>query len=207
MYTPHNLHTILPLHPHSMEKLQAFVHMIIKWQKAVNLVSKHTIPQIWHRHIADSIQIYPHFPKTCKTIADLGSGAGLPGIVLAILAQDPHMGRRIHITLIESDKKKSLFLQHCVRELGISASVINARIEHIVPLHFDSVTARALCNITLLCDFMAHLQCPQGIFLKGQSVDQDIKQAESKHRFVVQKTESLTQNDSFIVSIRLIPPP
>ena len=203
MYNKHTLHNIISLTDATVHTLQTYVDLIGKWQRAVNLVSKHSLKHIWHRHIADSIQIYPLIPTACKTLADLGSGGGLPAIVIAILAQDTDIGQDIHITMIESDKKKALFLRHCIRELHLNASVINDRIENIQDTHFHIVTARALCEVRSLLDFMTHLQCPQGIFLKGESVAQEIANAKTQYTFGIRQTQSLTHSESSILSIAL----
>lgn len=202
MYTKDRLSKIAPISDRTIQKLQDFVDLLCKWQQAVNLISQHTLNDIWHRHIADSMQIYPHIPKTAKTLADMGSGGGFPALILAILATDEAIGRDIHITLIESDIKKSEFLKTCIRELHLTATVFNTRIEHIHDGQFDVLTARALCDVKKLIGFMHHLNTPHGIFLKGKNAEIEIQNARQNNlAFSVTKTKSLTNSESVIVFI------
>ena len=212
MYSKNCITDIVPITDDTVQKLQDFCDVLVKWQRAINLVSKYTLNPIWHRHIADSMQVYPLIPKTAKTVADLGSGGGLPAIVLGILATDKNVGRDIHITLIESDKKKALFLQTCVRELQLNATVINRRIEHINGVKFDILTARALCEVSMLIEFMKNLHTPCGVFLKGKNVDIEIQNAQQKNAqqqntqpqiFSITKTPSVTNSESVILSVFL----
>lgn len=204
MYTKQHITEIVPITDSTVQKLQGFVDLLTTWQAAVNLVSKSTLNHIWHRHIADSMQIYPHIPTTAKTIADMGSGGGLPAIILAILATDTTIGRDIHITLIEADKRKAIFLQTCIRELNLNATVYNQRIEQMDNLRFDVVTARALSDVTKLIGFMHHLQTAYGIFLKGKNAHMEIQNARQKNLlFSVAKTASLTNAESVILFITL----
>ena len=110
----------------TLASLSVYVALLEKWQSRINLVSPATLPDIWHRHILDSAQLVPYLPvvsprQRCQ-ILDIGSGAGFPGLVLAILGAGD-------VQLVESDQRKAVFLQTVIRELGLSARVSNHRIE------------------------------------------------------------------------------
>ena len=109
------------------EKLELFVTTLLKWNEKINLVAKATEEEIWNRHILDSAQLLKFIPDTKAKIVDLGSGAGFPGLVLAIMGYE-------NVTLIESDNKKSVFLQEAARITGTKVQIINERIENVAPL-------------------------------------------------------------------------
>ena len=111
------------------DKLRAYEALIQKWNPSINLVAKSTLSSVWNRHIMDSAQVYfAAVDDRSSTWTDIGSGGGLPGIVVATLAQGD--GQQINVTMVESDKRKSVFLRTAIRELNLSsAKVINERIE------------------------------------------------------------------------------
>lgn len=162
-----------------IEKCQAFEALIRQWQKAINLVSPSTLPHIIERHILDSAQLWPILTELTPNgqdvkLIDLGSGGGLPGIVLAIAGA--------HVTMIESDTRKSIFLRETARELGLThVTVINARIEQVTePIQAPFVTARALASLKRLVDWAAPFLAPQGhmVFMKGVDVSNEMKYLE-----------------------------
>ena len=127
----------------TLARLRAYVALVEKWQARVNLISPATLPDIWHRHIRDSAQLVPLLPGTAPSIMDIGSGAGFPGLVLAIMTDSP-------VTLVESDQKKSIFLQTVIRECGVRATVLAQRVEALDPQDVDVITARALAPVDRL---------------------------------------------------------
>ena len=128
------------------DKLLAYEALIQKWNPSINLVAKSTLSEVWTRHIIDSAQVYFSAMDEKSSIwTDIGSGGGLPGIVIATLAQGD--GQQIGVTMVESDKRKSVFLRTAIRELGLTETrVINERIESAQIRVSDIVTARALCT-------------------------------------------------------------
>ena len=129
-------------------KLRDYESLIQKWSPSINLVSKSTLPDVWNRHIIDSAQVYfAALDERSSTWTDIGSGGGLPGVVVATLALGG--GRQTNVTMVESDKRKSVFLRTVIRELGLSGvKVINERIESAqIPIS-DIVSARALAPLT-----------------------------------------------------------
>ncbi|MDB2404989.1 16S rRNA (guanine(527)-N(7))-methyltransferase RsmG [Alphaproteobacteria bacterium] len=200
IYTKENISTICNVSHETLQDLQVFHDILLKWQKAINLISSNTTKEVWHRHIADSVQLFSHIPTNIKSIVDLGSGGGLPAIVLAILLKN----KNIKITMIESDKKKCVFLQECVRTIGLNAIVINDRIEKITEkydLDFDLVTARALAPTNGLLEFCNKLGVKKCLFLKGKQYAQEISDAKKNWDIVEEIIPSITAADSNIINI------
>lgn len=163
----------------TLEKLHHYHDLLIKWQAKINLISPNTIADAWDRHFVDSAQIAPLIPAGIYSIADLGSGAGFAGMVLAIMRPD------INVTFVESDSKKCAFLQTVSRETGAPVSIVNQRIEAAIPTlpAPDLVTARALSSLKSLLDYAApwaqnkpELRC---IFPKGVQFQAEINEAKA----------------------------
>ncbi len=134
----------------TLERLQVYHGLLIKWQEKINLVSPATIPEAWERHFIDSAQLLPYLSPMPSTLYDLGCGAGFPGLVLAIMRPD------LAVTLIESDAKKCAFLQTVSRETGVPVTIQNSRIEAATEklLPPDFITARALASLTELLNYV-----------------------------------------------------
>ena len=199
-YTKENIKKICNVSRETLQDLQTFHDILLKWQKAINLISSNTIQEVWHRHIADSIQLIPHIPKGTKSIVDLGSGGGLPAIVLAVALKNTD----IKITMIESDNKKCVFLQECIRKLGLNAVVINDRIEKIKEKHsldFDLATARALASTDNLLEFCNELGVKKCLFLKGKQYAKEVSDAKENWDITEQIIPSITATDSRIINI------
>ena len=169
---------LVPVSRETAAKLDEFVALLLRWQKAVQLVAPSTLPKLWTRHIADSLQILEHAPAAKRWI-DLGSGGGFPGLVVAIaLAQVPDA----IVHLVESDTRKVAFLREAVRITGAPAKVIHERVESAAERFagsVDIVTARALAPLERLLELAAPLLSSgaRGVFLKGQDVDNELTQA------------------------------
>lgn len=185
----------------TMEKLEQYHALLLKWQKAINLVSPATLQDSWHRHFLDSAQISSFIPAGAKTLIDLGSGAGFPGMVLAILRPE------INITLIESDERKTQFLHSVSRETSTPVSISHARIENTAPdISPDFVTARALAPLRKLLDY-AHpwALCNPALemcFLKGAHVAEEIGEARKTYTYDLEVKDSLTDSAAKILCIR-----
>ena len=187
----------------SAERLSIYVDLLKRWQKSINLVSGKTVENLWTRHVADSAQALVAAPDATRWM-DLGSGAGFPGIVTAILlAETPGAS----VDLIESDQRKASFLRTVSRETGIPATVHVARIEDVVAdwdMAVDAVSARALASLSELCGFAAPLvaQGAVAVFHKGRDFSRELEEA---NRFwivdLVEQASSI-EPDSRIVVIR-----
>src|SRR5579872_1231645 len=128
------------------DQLEALVHTLGRWQKAINLVGKSTVEDIWIRHILDSAQLVPLIPRQARQLADLGSGGGFPGLVLAALRPE------LQVILIESDARKGAFLGEAGRRMGLKnqPKIVISRIEAAPPAAADVITARALAPLSQL---------------------------------------------------------
>ena len=183
------------------ERLRLYVSLIEKWTKAINLVGPSTLADIWDRHIADSVQVYRAVPHPSGLWADLGTGAGLPGLVVAILAADEAPDLRI--TLVESDKRKATFCRTVVRELGLKANILDTRIEDTPHLGATILSARALAPLTVLLGY-AEMHLAKGgtaLFPKGADHDREIEEALANWSFSVEKIPSKTDSRSVILKI------
>jgi 16S rRNA (guanine527-N7)-methyltransferase len=130
----------------SAETLDLY-HLLTRWNIKINLVGQSTISNFWLRHALDSHQLIADLPADTKTIIDLGSGAGFPGIALAIHLRDISGAK---ITMVESNGKKCNFLRTVIRELSLPATAVQGRAEEITPEPYDVVTARAFAPLPRL---------------------------------------------------------
>lgn len=177
----------------TLERLQAYADLLVKWQAKINLVGPATIPDLWRRHLLDSAQMAAHLPE--GPVLDLGSGAGFPGLVLAIMTGQP-------VHLVESDARKCAFLREAARVTGAAnATIHNKRIEAIAPFPVAAVTARALASLGQLLDWAApflqqHTQC---LFLKGAKVDEELTQAGEHWKMASRRVASLSDPSGLIL--------
>ncbi len=183
----------------TMDRLESYTVLLRKWNRTINLVSRNTLPVLWERHILDSAQIMAFCPEEARIWADLGSGAGLPGAIVAVLAAQ--FCPRLSVICVESDQRKAAFLQTAIRELGLRARVIAGRIEEIDPLEADVVSARALAPLPdLLAHASRHLK-PAGraIFLKGSGYLSEIERAREEWAFDIETVPSKTDRNGAIL--------
>jgi 16S rRNA (guanine527-N7)-methyltransferase len=170
--------TLTPVSRETEQRLDRFVALLLGWQHTTQLVANSTLPHLWTRHVADSLQLLD-LMQEAKSWVDLGSGAGFPGLILACrLAKTPQASVR----LIEANAKKAAFLREAVRVTGAPAEVHHTRIENFVESFRDPVevvTARALAPLKLLLDqsFPLLQRGARGIFPKGQDVEAELTEA------------------------------
>jgi 16S rRNA (guanine527-N7)-methyltransferase len=190
--------------PAITQDLQRFVGLLSEWQRVHNLVAPSTLDNVWTRHIADSAQLMEHALADWREWVDLGSGAGFPGIVMAI-ASKKHSDR--HVTLVESNAKKAAFLRASIREAGLNATVANERIEaHAQKFgrKGDVVSARALAplpELLALAEPYAKRDTVM-LFLKGREYVHEIKAASQSFDFDVIDSESATDSGGRVLAIR-----
>lgn len=181
------------------EPLRTYSTSIKKWTSTINLIAHKDANDeaIWQRHIVDSLQILPLIPAGVTAAIDLGSGAGLPGMVVAIERPD------IHVTMIEADRRKAAFLQTMVADLGLSATVLAARIEDANVVSANLVMARALAPLPTLLDYAAPVLVEGGvcIFLKGRGVDTELAAATRVWTMKVERFVSATDSEATILRI------
>jgi 16S rRNA (guanine527-N7)-methyltransferase len=188
-------------------RLRLYVDLLHRWQPTINLVAPSTLPDVWSRHIADSLQVQAAAPHATRWL-DFGSGGGFPGMVTAIVLAG-QTGTAIH--LVESDKRKAAFLRSVSRETGAPAIVHAARIEAFTagfdePI--DAVSARALAPLPILVSYAEKyiLKGAIGVFPKGQQVDAELTGFDRDRRFHVEFVPSQTQETArlLIVSARCL---
>ncbi len=179
--------------------LKIYLDLLEKWQAKINLVSPQTIPDAWERHFVDSMQISDFIPESAKTIFDFGSGAGFPGLVLAIMNPDKHFH------MVESDQKKCSFMRTVSRETGIKNSTIhNCRIEDVSrETKPDLIMARALASLDKLLDYSKDWiklnSDLQFIFPKGEKHVEEVAEAQKKWSFDVLEKKSQTSENASVL--------
>ncbi|MBQ0823583.1 16S rRNA (guanine(527)-N(7))-methyltransferase RsmG [Microvirga terrae] len=188
----------------TFEKLELLERELRRWQAIKNLVGPATLDQIWQRHIVDSLQLLDLAPEA-KTWLDLGSGAGFPGLVLAIAGAE----RGLSVHLVESNSRKCAFLRHIARLTGVSATIREARLETVVPDFLgqaDVVSARALAALDQLLDWTAPLlkSGTIGLFPKGRDAETELTEARKKWTFEAEILPSLTDSEARILRITSI---
>ena len=186
----------------TLDRLFSFCDLVEKWNPAINLISKSGIAEIWNRHIIDSAQLFQQMPDRAREWCDLGSGGGFPGIVLAILAKQ--LQPNAQVILVESDRRKSVFLAQASRLLDIDVRVKTQRIEELEPQNADVLSARALAPLSDLCGYAYRHLKPDGvaIFPKGAAALLEIEQAQKLWRFDYSLTQSYTDSTAHILSVR-----
>lgn len=182
-----------------MDRLDIHATLLAKWSPRINLVSRDSLAQVWHRHIADSAQLWLLRPPEWNLWLDVGSGAGFPGLVIAAFAA----GGAGRIRLVESDARKSAFLQTVVREADLPADIVTARIEDLPPQNADILSARALAPLESLLEISQNHRSGGGIslFPKGRTVHKEMEEASRNWHFAPRVHPSLTDPAAGIVEI------
>ena len=181
--------------------LQKFYDILAAQNEVMNLVGPATLPDYWSRHVLDSAQLLNHRPDA-RTWADLGAGAGFPGIILAILLKHSE-GAAPQVYLVESLTKRCRFLQTAVDDLSLPATVINDRAEN-VKLKVDVVTARAVAPMNKLLGFAEGFihKGADAWFLKGENVESELVDAGKVWGFDVEQYESLSDPRGRVIQVR-----
>lgn len=177
--------------------------LLKKWNPAINLVSKTSLHKAWDRHIVDSAQLYGLGPRVGHWV-DLGSGGGLPGLVVACLAAG--QGDPLRVTLIESDQRKAAFLRVAAQDLSLRVDVLSTRIETAPPQAADVVSARALAALPALLGYAVRHLAPGGLclFPKGAAWRQEVEQARKGWHFDVQIHPSTTESAGAILELKAV---
>lgn len=182
------------------EKLRAFEALVIKWTRKINLIAPSTIKDIRRRHTLDSLQIFTTHPNVGPWL-DMGSGGGFPGIVIAIAMQEH--SRSNHVVLVESDRRKCVFLRQAARELDLNVTVQNDRLEDFLHSGFQTASARALAPLSMLIDY-AHLRLDDhGVLMtpKGQNWKKDLAAAQLRWSFDYDVIQSESETTSVLLKV------
>lgn len=190
----------------TFEKLCIFHKTLVKWQNSINLISTGSKKNIWERHFLDSAQLYTFVRDINGNIFDFGSGAGFPGLVLAI------MGKK-NIHLVESDQKKCVFLREIAMLTNLDITIHNCRIENLTNIDVDMITCRALAPLNKLIDYVEVFlskslkekkKFPKLLFLKGKSYHKELLELSSNKKFNFKEYPSLTDKYGKILYINKI---
>ncbi len=159
----------------TLARLKLYAGLLEEWNIRTNLVSKASLEDVWCRHFWDSAQLAPLIPKNAKSVVDLGSGAGFPGLVLAEILRE----RNLRVVLYEATAKKCRFLAEIAARLQLDVEIRNARIEDAKPEPFDVVVARACAPLSELIPYAQPFwdSGKIGLFLKGQNVEVELTEA------------------------------
>jgi len=186
----------LPLPPAAIARLQRLADLLLRWNPRINLIARRDEGVVWCRHILDSAQLAPLLPATAATLIDLGSGAGFPGLVLAVIAP-------IHVHLVESDQRKAAFLREAARVCGADATIHAARAETLTLPPAPVITARALAPVATLLALAHPLLAPGGVCLapKGRSAAQELTAAAHEWHMRVERFPSRTDPGATLLRI------
>jgi 16S rRNA (guanine527-N7)-methyltransferase len=184
----------------SQSRLKLYAELLRKWQAQINLVSGESIPFLWERHVADSLQLRAYIGRGEKTVIDIGSGAGLPGLVLALAYPE------YRVTLIESNGKKAAFLGEVARQAQINVRIVQDRVERIDSEPFRSadpvVTSRAVAPLHRLLALAAPLlETGRALFHKGQDVGAELTKALKSWRIDYIRHPSVIDSKGVILEI------
>ena len=200
---PEAFRTAFAVSRETVDRLTAYAALLKRWQKTINLVAPSTLDDLWHRHFADSAQLLQHAPGAVHWL-DLGSGAGFPGLVLAIMAKE--RGGTRH-TLVESDTRKAAFLREVARETGVAVEIVAGRIESAQTAdrlrEINCVTARALAPLPRLLPLAALFfrHGTIGLFLKGRDVTGELEEVAAAWDFRSELLPSVTDREGRIVRL------
>jgi 16S rRNA (guanine527-N7)-methyltransferase len=184
----------------TMARLDALVATIERWQRAINLISRRTLPEVWHRHVADSAQLLALAPATAQSWADFGAGAGFPGLVVAALACEARPD--LAVTLVESDQRKMAFLAEAARAMDVAVTLFADRVSELPPAsRFDVISARALAPLPALLAMARPHLVPGGtlLFPKGAEAETELALLSPIDRATATRIASLTQPSSTIL--------
>jgi 16S rRNA (guanine527-N7)-methyltransferase len=199
--------TLTPVSRETVARLDRFVALLLEWRQRVNLIGASTIPTLWTRHVADSLQLLP-LAGDARAWVDLGSGAGFPGLVIACALADAPSSC---VHLLESTGKKAAFLREAVAITGAPALVHCVRIEDFTKRFaetVDVVTARALAPMETLLDLAYPLlkSGGRGLFPKGREVEQELTEAAKSWNIEASQVPSKTNPQGRIVIVRRLAP-
>ena len=197
-YGPEEFAVAASVSRETLDRLKRYAELLADWNTRHNLVSERSMADVWKRHFWDSAQIADLVPAEAKTLVDLGSGAGFPGLVLGTLRPE------LRITLIEATRKKYDFLKVVAGELDLKADIRNERIEEVAPEPFDVVTARACAPLPQLLSYAQRFWArgSRALLHKGQNLASELTEAHKSWRIQVEQHSSRSDPSGIILEIR-----
>ena len=183
-------------------RLKEYEKLLFKWNAKINLVSRSTLDNFWNRHVLDSAQFLSSVSEKAGKWVDLGSGGGLPGLVVAILSDEIEPVNKLF--LVEADVRKAVFLKTVCRELGLKVEVYNNRIEELPSMSANIVSARALAPLKTLCLYAKNHLEKDGVavFAKGENWKAELVEAQKKWIFNYKAVKSTLHEGSVVLVLR-----
>jgi 16S rRNA (guanine527-N7)-methyltransferase len=190
---------IVPVSRETLARLEAYAELLTRWSARINLIGRDTIADLWRRHILDSAQLRPFVCAAASSVIDLGSGAGLPGLVLAILGVPG-------VELVEADSRKCAFLREAARIIEISVMLRPCRIEAVSPHPVDVVTARACAPLDRLLGLAEPFLAPDSecLFLKGERVEEELTLARKRWTMVASACPSRSDPRGVVLRLQQV---
>jgi len=194
--TPEAVADILDVSRETSSRLEAYVDLLGSWNRRINLVSAASLGDVWRRHVLDCGQLIRHIDRAARVLVDLGSGAGLPGLILGILGVP-------EVHLIETDQRKAAFLREAARVTNTTVTVHARRAETVTAFPADVVTARALAPLSRLLALSAPFVTRETacLFLKGESAQDELTEAQKKWIMRTQLLASLADPTGHILRV------
>ena len=186
----------LALDETTLARLDVYAELLAKWQQKLNLIGPKTLPDLWQRHVLDSGQLHARLPPGARTLVDMGSGAGFPGLVLAIMGGPA-------VTLIEADQRKAAFLREAARLTDAAVEVRAERLERTAKAPVDVVTARALAPLAALLTWSEGFVAGATtcLFLKGAAVEGELTDAAAGWMMSVKRHASLSHAEGVVLEL------
>jgi 16S rRNA (guanine527-N7)-methyltransferase len=190
---------IVPVSRETLARLEAYAALLTQWSARINLVGRATIADLWRRHILDSAQLRPLLPTSVHNLIDLGSGAGLPGLILAILGVPG-------VELVESDSRKCAFLREAARIAEVDVTIRPCRIQAVPPHSVDVVTARACAPLDRLLGFAVPFLASgsEALFLKGERVGEELTLARKHWTMMVSLSQSRSDPRGVVLRLQQV---
>lgn len=185
----------------TLAKLEKLTELLLKWQRAINLVAANSLSDVWRRHILDSAQLHPLLPPNCRTVIDIGSGAGFPGLVLAAMGvPDVHS--------VESDQRKCAFQREAARVAGLSVTIHAQRVESLPKMQADAIISRACADLPQLLEYAYPFVSPSSwcLFLKGQQVERELTEAGKGWKMQTERFPSRTDPSGTVLRLSHVEP-
>jgi 16S rRNA (guanine527-N7)-methyltransferase len=196
---PEGFAELVPVSRETLARLEAYADLLTRWSARINLVGRDTLPDLWRRHILDSAQLHPLIPSATRSLVDFGSGAGLPGLVLAILGVPG-------VELVEADSRKAAFLREAARITGAEVAIRPCRVQAVPPHSVDVVTARACAPLDRLLDLAAPFLAPDTLclFPKGERFNEELTLARKDWTMNVSVEQSLSDRRGVVLRLQQV---
>jgi 16S rRNA (guanine527-N7)-methyltransferase len=196
---PEGFAKLVPVSRETLSRLEAYAALLIRWSARINLVGRATLADLWRRHILDSAQLQRWVPSSAGSLIDLGSGAGLPGLVLAILGVPG-------VELIEADSRKAAFLREAARIAEADVTIRACRVQAVQPHPADVITARACAPLGRLLDLAERFLAPTTLclFPKGERFEEELTVARKAWTMKVSVEPSLSDRRGVILRLQQV---